>query len=231
MPRLKSRQSQIPNGFKFALPEANWKSPPFASFDSIVHTVTAIVAANPALAQQKGWPQTREGIADWVDQFNAQMCAMNGWTNYYNEGGGPADIPKPVPLSVAKNVAAGAKTLADWIGSGARPVPAGLAEARAKVCSKCPVMQQGDLSNFFTRAASELVRMQVQTAQELDMVTPYDKELGVCGACSCPMRLKVWTTLQPILDHILPEAKSALDKNCWILAEEKSHACDSTVVD
>lgn len=232
MPRLKSRQQQIPNGMRFAIPEANWKSPPFASFDSIVHTVSSIVAANPELAQQKGWPQTREGIADWVDEFNAQLCAQNGWTNYYNEGGGLASLPKPVPLSVAKNVAAGAKTLANWIGSGAQPVTPSLAEARAKVCSKCPVMQQGDMSNFFTRATSEIIRMQVQTAQELDMVTPYDKQLGVCGACSCPMRLKVWVGLTPILEGILPEAKAALDVKCWILDEEKeSLARDSAVVD
>ena len=72
--------------------------------------------------------------------------------------------------------------------------------------------------------------MQIQTAQELDLTTPYDSKLGVCAACDCPMRLKVWTPLKLILEHMLPEAKAALDSKCWITAEE-SPMCDSTVVD
>jgi hypothetical protein len=87
------------------------------------------------------------------------------------------------------------------------------------------------MSNFYTRSASELLRMQMQTAQELDLTTPYDSKLGVCAACDCPMRLKVWTPLKLILEHLLPEAKAALDPKCWILDEGRSRASDSTVVD
>lgn len=218
MPRLRDRQHQIPNGYKFSLPEANWQAPPFASFDQIVNQVVRITQSNPGLAATKGWPTTLEAITDWVDEFNAQLCAQNGWTTYINDGGPPA--PKPVPLSSVRNVAAGAKTLASWIGSGAQPVTREQAEKRAAVCVKCPLNQPGDFSNFFTRATSELLRMQVQTAQELDMTTPHDAKLGVCSGCDCPLRLKTWVSLEPILEHMLPEAKSALHENCWIMAEE-----------
>ena len=223
MPRLRDRNHQIPNGYRFGLPEANWKSPPFASFEQIVNQVARIVQANPALAQSKGWPVERADIANWVDEFNAQICAMNGWVQYITDAaGGAFGSPKSVPLSSVANVAAGAKTLANWIAKGANPVTRELAEDRAKVCSVCPKNQPGDFSNFFTRATSELIRMQIQTAQELDLTTPYDSKLGVCAACDCPMRLKVFVPLDKILDHMLPEAKAALDSKCWITAEDLS---------
>jgi hypothetical protein len=232
MPRLRDRNHQIPNGYRFGLPEANWKSPPFASFEQIVNQVTRIVQANPALAQSKGWPTERVDVANWVDEFNAQICAMNGWVQYITDStGGPFGSPKSVPLSSVANVAAGAKTLASWIAGGLHPVDHPKAEQRAKVCSACPKNQPGDMSNFFTRSASELLRMQMQTAQELDLTTPYDSKLGVCAACDCPMRLKVWTPLKLILEHMLPEAKASLDPKCWIPGEEKSPMRDSAVVD
>lgn len=215
---------------RFGLPEANWKAPPFASFVQIVNQVQRIVAANPALAQSKGWPTARPDIENWVDEFNATICQMNGWTNYITDGGSVWSPPKTVPLSAVKNVAAGAKTLASWIGSGANPVTREMAERRASVCVKCPLNEPGDLSNFFTRATSELIRMQIQTAQDLDLTTPHDSKLGVCSACDCPMRLKIFVPLDKILDHMLPEAKSALDSKCWITAEE-SLASESAVVD
>ena len=221
MPRLRDRNHQIPNGYRFGLPEANWKAPPFASFVQIVNQVQRIVAANPALAQSKGWPTARPDIENWVDEFNATICQMNGWTNYIVDGGSVWSPPKPVPLSAARNVAAGAKTLASWISQGATPVSRQQGEDRALVCSKCPLNQPGDLSNFFTRATSELIRMQIQTAQDLDLTTPHDSKLGVCSACDCPMRLKIWTPLKNILEHLLPGAKAALDPKCWIPAEEK----------
>ena len=87
MARLKDRQRQIPNGFKFVLPEVQYESAPFSSFDTIVNSVTKVVNANPSLAEQFGWPIDRPHVADWVDSFNAQICERNGWTEFYNEGG------------------------------------------------------------------------------------------------------------------------------------------------
>ena len=114
---------------RFGIPEANWKSPPFASFEQIVNQVARIVQANPALAQSKGWPTERADIANWVDEFNAQICAMNGWVQYITDAaGGAFGSPKSVPLSSVANVAAGAKTLASWIAKGANPVTRELAE-------------------------------------------------------------------------------------------------------
>ena len=83
MLRLKSRQTQIPNGFKFYLPELKWQSSSnYPSFDSVVQQLQSVILANPALAQQHKWPTDRAGVENWVDLYNATMCARMGWTDF-----------------------------------------------------------------------------------------------------------------------------------------------------
>jgi hypothetical protein len=220
MSRLKDRQRQIPGGFKFELPEINWKSQPFQSFDSIVNSVTTIVNANPDLVAQRGWPVNRPEIADWVDEFNAWWCDRNGWSSY-TTGGASGDPPKfQPPPGLGQALAAGAKTIADWIGVGALPVAAELSAARAATCAACPLNTPGDLSSFFTRAASEIIRRQVQEANDLQLSTPDDGKLGVCEACFCPLRLKVHVPLDVILGRIHPDSLAALHEKCWIRSEQ-----------
>ena len=93
MSRLKDRQRQIPGGFRFVLPELQYESAAFSSFDVIVNSVTKLVNANPQLAESNGWPLERAQVADWVDSFNAQLCERNGWKDYFNAGG--ADVFSP----------------------------------------------------------------------------------------------------------------------------------------
>ena len=97
MAKLKDRQSQIPNGYKFELPDLKYRSSPYASFTSIVNSVHNAILSNPMLASRKGWPTEYEKIADWVDRFNAEWCKSNGWREYYLEDNVPLpkDPPKP----------------------------------------------------------------------------------------------------------------------------------------
>ncbi len=221
MARLKDRQRQIPGGFKFALPDLNYTSTPFASFDTILNAVWTIIKANPAVSQARGWPQTKADTGDWIDTFNADYCFYNGWKDYINgepDGGPPKSTPPP---SQAARLAAGAKTIAGWLGEGAIPVSAEKAEERAFVCTRCPLNVPGDLSTFFTRAASDLLRHQIAAAREVDLVTIHDHRLGVCSACSCPMRLKVWVPIGNITKNMTDESREALDPKCWISNESK----------
>jgi hypothetical protein len=87
MARLKDRQRQIPGGFRFSLPEAGYESSPFSSFTQIANSVIKLTNANPNLAQKYGWPIDRAAVEDWVDDFNASICKMNGWREYYVDGG------------------------------------------------------------------------------------------------------------------------------------------------
>jgi hypothetical protein len=96
MVTLKDRNRQIPNGLKFSLPELNYQAPSFASFNTIVQSVYGLMRANPGLAQERDWPIDVRGVERWVDNYNAEICKANGWTEYYiNDAGGSDAVPIP----------------------------------------------------------------------------------------------------------------------------------------
>lgn len=220
--RLKDRQRQIPNGYAYRQPETNWSAPRYASFSTIVQSLMMHRKANPFLAEKHGWRVDEDGVADDVEQYNVRICQQMGWYEYLMGGDGQA-VPKtqaqpslPVRLG---NVVGGAEILVDWISSGGEAVGAELAHQRAAVCASCPLNKSGDLLSFFTKPVSEVIRKLQSRRLEWKLETPYDDKLGVCQACQCPLKLKVWMPIGRIKQKLSPEVMSALDKNCWIHKE------------
>lgn len=234
MLRLKNRQTQIPNGFRFYLPEVKWSAPPnFPSFARVCDGLQAVIAANPALAEKKKWPTDRAAIEDWVDTYNASICASMGWDEYIAQDV-PSSVPKSNPLhqqetlrslaaaaARAKELVAGAKTLTEWIDSNEPPVGPELSTHRAIVCAQCPKNEAGDWTKWFTVPAAELIKRQVEKAQARKLETPRDDQLNLCTACHCPLKLKVHVPIAWIAKRLTEEQKTKLSegRNCWILAE------------
>lgn len=227
MPRLKSRQSQIPNGFKFYQPETGWKPPRFASFDQIVQGLITHRKGNKALLEKNHWPTDYETVANEVDAFNARVCMQMGWTQYISEapGGEPAPAPfllqPPNQVGKLEALAAGGRVIVEWIASGEEAVPAKQAEERAKVCADCPLNTQGDWTSFFTVPVSEAIRRAMDQRRGWNLSTPLDDKLKVCSACYCPLPLKVHMGIERILSRIHPDILPTLDPKCWILAEKE----------
>jgi len=170
MVALKSRQHQIPGGFKFQQPETRWTAPSFASFDTIVSGLMAHRQANPYLVQKFGWAIDRATVEYEVEQYNAQICRAMGWKNFIvTDENIAAPPPKSFPLprravagdeqqgpspSLLKRVShAGEKVrgliegynaIQAWRDSGKSPVGFPLAEKRASTCAACPLNEPGD---------------------------------------------------------------------------------------
>jgi hypothetical protein len=233
MPRLKNRQQQVPNGLSFYLAETKWRPPRYASFDAIVMGLIGVLNANKEVARKLGWPIDYKFLANVVDEYNAAICQQMGWTDYISaDGGQPAAVPfqapapsrspaSPTPAANLKRLAAGAETIVEWIASGAEAVPGSQANERAAVCVACPLNAQGQLTDFFTIKASDAIRKAYQQRSDWNLTTLHDEKLGVCSACSCPMRLKVHMGLALILKRLSPEAKGSLHPQCWILSESQ----------
>jgi len=236
MPRLKDRNRSVPNGLSFYLPELKWSAPKnFPSFTVVCNALQAVVEANPVLAAKHNWPRDRKGIEDWVDTYNATVCAHMGWNDYIAEGAGGSSIPKSTPppqnlsslaaaAAKAKELIAGAKSLIEWLDEGEKPVDRDLATARAATCMACPKNEKGDWSRWFTLPASELIRRQVEKAQSLSMSTVHDESLNMCTACMCPLKLKVHVGVGWILKRITAHQREGLKQgnDCWILREEQN---------
>src|SRR5215475_10661525 len=95
MPRLNNRNMQIPNGLTFHVPEVGWTPRRFSSFNGIVDAVYHLILNNPAL--QGKYPTDRAAVEDMVDEYNASICAQNGWTDYIQRPQVDAPIPKGSP--------------------------------------------------------------------------------------------------------------------------------------
>lgn len=235
MRRLVNRQQQIPGGMKFSIPEIKYNSSPWMSFDSIVNSVLQLTNANPELSKQHNWPVTRQGVENWVESVQVQICEMNGWNKFLT----PVAVDPPPPKSKAlsplsqshlsavaekvKKVWQGVKTINDWIDSGDPAVSPQLAERRAQVCVKCPLNGKGGLEEWFTKPASEAIRRQFEKMAHRHLSTSVDNELGTCTICLCPMKLKVHTPLSHIQTYMQPDVEKLLDHNCWIKSELFQH--------
>lgn len=223
MIHLKSRRNCAPGGFFFRQAQTNWELTSW-DFEDLCSQLQKHRLANPSLKL----PTDMDSIREEVDVANAMRVAAMPNTETYLTG----DLPSPKTrafLSLkprlvnaaesVKKVARGAGLLIDWIIDGAEPVSSELANTRAQVCIKCPMNSPASLSNFFTRAASELIRKEIEQRKILDLTTPYDEKLGVCTACACPMALKVHTPIDYIKSHMPAEQVSELWENCWIKSE------------
>ena len=232
VPRLRNRQMQIPNGLTFFEPCTGWTPRQYSSFSTIVARLIASRNANPALTRQHHLATDQQAVEAEVDLFNAKICLAQGWMDYIlTEERNAPSIPKamtpalhPSALSAAagkaKRIWAGVKTLNDWIDSGEPAVEQEEADHRAGICVACPLNGQGGLEVWFTAPASEAIKRQFQKLEARKLATPHDATLGICSACSCPMRLKVWTPMHFIKEHLSPDVIAELrnGKDCWIVA-------------
>lgn len=224
---------QIPNGLKFYLPELKWQAPQGASFNVIAQSLHRAIEGNAKLADARKWPRTVAGCEDWVDTFNATICARMGWSDYIvsESGVSPPKLSAPhqdlsasairAAAAKAKHLVRGARTLKEWVESNEPPVSSDLALKRAQVCAACPRNEEGDWTKWFTVPAAELIRRLVAHAQGRRLVTPRDPDLHLCGVCYCPMKLKVHIPIDWIRKHQTPEEAAALQAvpNCWIPRE------------
>jgi hypothetical protein len=237
MIRLKSRNTQIPNGLFFKQPEINWDSrkvlPLHPSFSTLVNAVISARRANPHHAKQHGWSLDQNAVGDEVDAFNAKVCTAMGWTKYLAEIGGGAPPPfnqaqsllnaKQLSAAVGeiKRLWAGVKTVNDWLDSGAPPVAIEHAEKRAAICADCNLNGKGDFSKWFTKPAADAIKRQLERLHERKITTSKDASLQVCEACLCPLKLKVHAPMSFIQPHLSNEVMNDLrnGRNCWIISE------------
>lgn len=225
---LKNRRASIPNGFHYVQKETQWDNSKVApqtmwDFFGLCQAIQQHRKSNPQFKLNT----SMAAIESEVDAVNsARIATIPGTESYLMEVGGAAPSFQSAPTQslqalavAAKQVSAGAKTILDFETSGEPPVPNELATKRAEVCATCPQNETGDLSRFFTVPAAALIKSQLERAHEMKLTTEFDSRLNICGACLCPLKLKVYFPLSFILKHMTDEVKAKLDPRCWITHE------------
>jgi hypothetical protein len=219
MIQLRSRDKFPPGGFRFYQPETNFSPPPWLSFHDTVAAIVSHRHHNPHQAKQFAWSLDFNAVADELDLFNAKVALESGWYDFI-QGAGVPENPKPLPPRTRSPlsgtaVAAGAKSLLDWTIDG-EIVPTGVAEGRAALCAQCPVNRKGTLADWFTEKAANLIQRQFEIRAARELKTGSDEHLGLCDACGCPLKLKVFAPLRVIQKYLSPEVEAKLWEKCWI---------------
>ncbi len=223
---LANRNAFIPTGFHYIQPEISDRElgDLNTSFDVLVQRVIEVRKANPALTQKNKLSLNPAEVANEVDAYNTAICQAHGWTQFIT---GDPSVPFPrtrSPLlsrleaaagSVSR-VAAGVKTLLDWLGSGGRPVEKEEAERRAGICVTCPLNKPGNILSYFTAPVAQTISLQLEMKNKLSLSTAHDSNLHICTGCDCPLKLKVFTPMEHILKFTTEETKKRLDPRCWI---------------
>jgi hypothetical protein len=121
----------------------------------------------------------------------------------------------------AANMVNGAVALVEWVGSDKHPVSLGLAEQRAVRCVACRLNRPAKgWADTVAAATARSVKAAFKIKSQLELETSRDRDLGVCSACDCPLKLKVWAPLSHILEYTSEDVLANLDSNCWILREQ-----------
>lgn len=230
MKRLKNRRQSPPNGFLYTQRETgwqNWKVEPASQWDFYLcaRAIQAHRKANPSFRLNTSLPAIEEEL-DVVT--SARVAAIPGAESYLMDVGSaqPSFHQAPTATLVSQVAAAvgavkaGKDILFDWEESGQPPVAQEVANRRASICVDCPQNGQGGLSRYFTIPAAAMIKARFEKLHEKKMATPSDAQLGICEACLCPLKLKVWTPLDFILKHMEDNVRSKLDGRCWITSEE-----------
>lgn len=229
MRRLRSRQMQLPGGLRYIQGETNWRSTPWASFDTIVSEVIAHRQSNPHIINSLGYSIDRNTVENEVEAWNVKMAESMGWLHFLEGGPEVPSTERPFPpgqtphlLNSLKNVAAGAELLVDWLESKENAERPEVASKRAEICSACPENGKGHLTSYFTLPVAYAIKREIQRRSDWKLSTPFDEQLNICEVCSCPLKLKVFAPLSLILQKISAETKSRLPAHCWIKKEESN---------
>lgn len=209
-----------PGGWQFRQPQFNWQMPfPVSqTIDSATKEIIKVRLKNPAITSKHNLPTHFAVVQDELIKFNAMRTgtALAPPTSFINP---LRSLPQAAGVLAAavKKTAQGAALLLEWEESGLPPESVDIATKRASVCTSCPKNGKGDLTRWYTIPVSEMLRKRMERVHAMNLKTEHDEQLGVCTACECPLRLKVWTPMNLIKSRLKPEQRNELWINCWIL--------------
>ena len=244
---LKNTHDLPPNGFQCFIPETGYSTRPYTGLEDTVTEVQRHREAN----SRHGWPTDKASIRAWVlasvegrlrampkgvgmQWLVADSAAPPAGFTFPRRRQQPARATvelnavgavEPKPVEQIKNTLAGIGLWMEFFGSG--PVAPELAAHRAATCARCKLNNtSGNWLQQFTESTAKEITAIFTSLKHAKLSTPHDEHLGSCIACSCPNKSNVWTPIDLKLKRLRPEAKSALDPSCWVLAEEKAIVSD-----
>lgn len=126
----------------------------------------------------------------------------------------------------ARYLANGAQALIEFLGPEQEPVALEIATRRAAIClgseerKPCPLnLPAKGWKKTISKLALKATRAYFHIKDALELRVEGEEKLGICDACWCPLKLKIWMPIKHIIDHTPEEVLADLHKDCWIRSE------------
>ena len=117
------------------------------------------------------------------------------------------------------NDARGVEIISDWLGAGGVPVEQHTAEYRAFTCELCSENRPGNWWDQVKNSIATWIGWTIEVKNRMKLEVPNENKLGICRACGCCNRLKIWTPIEHIKTHTSFEVSRRFPGNCWIISE------------
>jgi hypothetical protein len=215
---LRSLTTVVPGGWRLSqtLPDGTVKS--WASMNDIWSLAKEI--ADFRAGNDLPNATAKEVIHEIENQTCARLHDDPSWCSSSDKKKGVRAALTRLSKSPVGRVAAGGRVLIEWLGSGAKPVPIAIAQARANVCRSCPENREGHSFLKLTADTVRAIAEQMQEKNSLKLRVEGEEELHSCRICLCPISLKVHVPLATIQSHTTTETMSAFPSHCWIVTEQ-----------
>ncbi len=209
-----------PGGFRYDQPLPDGAVKKFASMN------LAWTLAEEIADFRKGNGLPRASAREAIDDIEAATCQrLHDDPNWCRQDKKKALRPAlSQKFAAAKRVAAGARVLIEWLGSGSKPVPIEIAQKRANVCLKCEHNREGHSFLTLTGGTVRAIAEQMQAKEQLKLRVEGEERLHACGICLCPIKLKCHVPLDTILAHTAEETLNSFPKWCWMVTEQQTNA-------
>ncbi len=111
--------------------------------------------------------------------------------------------------------------LTSWLNDGAPVVAAELAQKRGEICAQCPLNVEPNWVEKITHLpVAAAIKKMMEIKHDLKIGVAAEKDLSLCKACGCVLRLKIHEPLTYIAEHTSPETYQKLHPACWITTEK-----------
>lgn len=181
---------------------------------------------NSSLAQSLGLPLDEAECEIYVDEYNAQRCISHGWMNFVVMESAARVTQKKTLLSRVVGVAQGGRAaISAYTAMFGKvgPVSHDLAEQRAAVCAVCPMNDtKHSMTAHFVKSAADEIMSLLGALKDVNITVKEPEKLGICEACLCPMRAKVFSPISNIQAHAPKEVWTDVSQEnpkCWMLTE------------
>ncbi len=115
----------------------------------------------------------------------------------------------------------GAALLADWLGSGGKPVSQIVAEHRAHICTHgdggypCGKNVAPNWWDKVKHAIADAIKAELEVKNKLSLKVSSEESVNICSCCGCCLRLAVWVPIERLKEHTTQKQLDCMPVWCW----------------